>query len=110
MPQELLTVTSTSPGGRDVNNVSLNTVFDYDITADTWTQKNNMPGTQNNVRGSAVALDSLFVFGGGNPFIAPGGPATKSKAAFPVKELKAAAAAVGHKIQLPATANNTNVY
>jgi N-acetylneuraminic acid mutarotase len=99
-------------GGRDANNVSLSTVFDYDIAADTWTQKNDMPGTQNNVRGSAVALDSLFVFGGGNPFIAPDSPASKSKAAFPVKELKAAAAAakVGHKVQLPATANNTNVY
>jgi N-acetylneuraminic acid mutarotase len=99
-------------GGRDVNNVSLSTVFDYDIVADTWTQKNDMPGTQNNVRGSAVALDSLFVFGGGNPFIAPDSPASKSKAAFPVKELKAAAAAAkaGHKVQLPATANNTNVY
>jgi hypothetical protein len=57
-------------------------------------------------------LDSLFVFGGGNPFIAPGSPASKSKAAFPVKELKAAAAAAkaGSKIQVPATANNTNVY
>jgi N-acetylneuraminic acid mutarotase len=99
-------------GGRDVNNVSLSAVWDYDIAADTWTQKNDMPGTQNNVRGSAVALDSLFVFGGGNPFIAPGSTASKSKAAFPVKELKAAAAAAkaGHKIQVPATANNTNVY
>ena len=98
-------------GGRDVNNVSLNTVFDYDIAADTWTQKNNMPGTQNNVRGSAVALDSLFVFGGGNPFIAPGSPASKSKAAFPAKELKASTAAkAGHKVQVPATTNNTNVY
>jgi len=99
-------------GGRDANNVSLNTVFDYDIAADTWTQKNNMPGTQNNVRGSAVALDSLFVFGGGNPFIAPGSPASKSKAAFSAKELKASAAAAkaGSKIQVPATTNNTNVY
>jgi len=95
-------------GGRDVNNVSLSAVFDYDIVADTWTQKNDMPGTQNNVRGNAIALDSLFVFGGGNPFIIPGSPS--SKLAFPVKELKAAAAKGGRKIQLPATANNTNVY
>jgi N-acetylneuraminic acid mutarotase len=99
-------------GGRDVNNVSLSAVWDYDIAADTWTQKNDMPGTQNNVRGSAVALDSLFVFGGGNPFIVPGSPASKSKAAFPVKKLNAVAAAAkaDHKIQIPATANNTNVY
>jgi len=95
-------------GGLDDNETPpLNTVFDYDIAADTWTQKNNMPGCQNNVRGSAVALDSLLVFGGGNPFIAPGSPA--SKAAFPFQELKAAAK-VGRKIQLPATGNNTNVY
>jgi hypothetical protein len=96
-------------GGRDGNNSSLSAVWDYDIAADTWTQKNEMPGTENNVRGSAVALDSLFVFGGGNPFIAPGNPLSKSKAAFPVKELKAAAKA-GHKIRLPATATDTNVY
>ena len=82
-------------GGRDANNVSLSTVFDYDIAADTWTQKNDMPGTQNNVRGSAVALDSLFVFGGGNPFIIPGSPASKSKAAFPVKELKSCSGGEG---------------
>src|SRR5947208_1822581 len=96
-------------GGGDANNVSLNTVWDYDIAADTWTQKNDMPGTQNNVRGSAVALDSLFVFGGGNPFIIPGHP---SNAAIPLKELKAAAAAAksGHKVQLADTSNATNVY
>ena len=63
-------------GGRNANNFSLNTVWDYDIAADTWTQKNDMPGTHNNVRGSAVALDSLFVFGGGGPFIIPGSRAT----------------------------------
>src|SRR5256714_11924917 len=99
-------------GGRDANNVSLNTVFDYDIAADTWTQKNNMPGTQNNVRGSAVALDSLFVFGGGNPFIAPGSPASKTKEMFSPKELKASAAAAkaASKSRCPDTANNTNVY
>src|SRR5262245_35179882 len=98
-------------GGLDDNETPpLNTVFDYDIAADTWTQKNNMPGCQNNVRGGAVALDSLFVFGGGNPFIASGSPA--SKAASPVKELRDAAAATkaGRKIQIPATSNNTNVY
>jgi hypothetical protein len=96
-------------GGRDANNVSLSTVWDYDITADTWTQKNDMPGTQNNVRGSAVALDHLFVFGGGNPFIAPGHPSTK--AAFPSKaEIQAAAAKTGGKIRVPVTSNGTAVY
>ena len=96
-------------GGRDGNDVSLNAVWDYNIAADTWTQKSNMPGSQNNVRGSAVALDSIFVFGGGNPFIIPDSP----KAVVPVKELKGAAAAAakaGRKIQVPATSNTTNVY
>ena len=51
-------------GGRNAANSALNTLWDYDIAANTWTQKSDMPSTRNNVRGSAVALDSLFVFGG----------------------------------------------
>ena len=94
-------------GGRDGNNLSLNAVWDYNISADTWTQKSNMPGTQNNVSGSAVALNSLFVFGGGNPFIVLGSPS--SKAVFPAEELKAAAE-TGRKIQVPSTSNRTHVY
>ncbi len=55
-------------GGRDATDMVVNLVWDYDIAADTWTQKTSMPGVQNNVAGSAVALDRLWVFGGGNPF------------------------------------------
>src|SRR5207247_1589925 len=55
-------------GGRGANFFYENTVWDYNIATDTWTLKNPMPGTLNNVRGSAVVLDSLFVFGGGSPF------------------------------------------
>ena len=55
-------------GGRDLDNVSLNLVWDYDIAGDTWTQKGDMPPDQNNVPGSAVASNLLWVFGGGNPF------------------------------------------
>src|SRR5262249_7516940 len=79
MPLESLTAIFTSQVGRDANNVSLSAVWDYNIAADTWTQKNNMPGCQNNIRGSAVALKSLFVFGGSDPFIVPGSPTSKSK-------------------------------
>ena len=30
-------------GGRDINNTNLNTLYDYDIAADTWTQRANLP-------------------------------------------------------------------
>lgn len=55
-------------GGRDATNTVVNLVWDYDIAADTWTQKTGMPGINNNVPGSAVALSRLWIFGGGNPF------------------------------------------
>jgi N-acetylneuraminic acid mutarotase len=55
-------------GGRDANTNVVDLLWDYDIAADTWTQRANMPCGQDNVPGSAVALGKLFVFGGGNPF------------------------------------------
>jgi N-acetylneuraminic acid mutarotase len=58
-------------GGRDVNNTNLNTLYDYDIAADTWTQRANLPSGIN-VPGSAVIDGTLWVFSGGNPF--SGGP------------------------------------
>ena len=30
-------------GGRDINNTNLSTLYDYDIAADTWTQRANLP-------------------------------------------------------------------
>jgi N-acetylneuraminic acid mutarotase len=54
-------------GGRDINNTNLNTLYDYDIAADTWAQRANLPsGT--NVPASAVIGGKLWIFGGGNPF------------------------------------------
>src|SRR4030095_3509032 len=44
-------------------------------------QKANMPGSQPNVRGSAVALDALFAFGSGNPFLASESIATRAASA-----------------------------
>jgi len=55
-------------GGRDATNTVVNLVWDYDIAADTWSQRAEMPGINNNVPGSAVALNRLWVFGGGSPF------------------------------------------
>lgn len=71
-------------GGRDATNTVVNLVWDYDIAANTWTQKAVMPAVQNNGTASAIALDRLWVFGGGNPF----GPAREgsTKAAFVGKE------------------------
>ena len=54
-------------GGRDINNTNLNTLYDYDIAANTWTARANMPSGVN-VPGSAVIAGKLWVFGGGNPF------------------------------------------
>jgi len=55
-------------GGRDATGTVINLLWDYDILTDTWTPKTQMPALQNNVGGSAVALQRLWVFGGGNPF------------------------------------------
>jgi hypothetical protein len=66
-------------GGRDANDVVVDLLWDYNIAANTWTQRTKMPCGQNNVPGSAVALGKLFVFGGGNPFLAD-----KSRSNFPL--------------------------
>ncbi len=66
-------------GGRDLNNTNLNTLYDYDIAANTWTTRANMPSGVN-VPGSAVIAGKLWVFGGGNPFTGPGtAPTSGSK-------------------------------
>jgi len=57
-------------GGRDLNNTNLNTLYDYDIAANTWTTRASMPSGVN-VPGSAVIAGKLWVFGGGNPFTGP---------------------------------------
>jgi N-acetylneuraminic acid mutarotase len=58
-------------GGRNLVHDFLNTLYDYDIAANTWTARANMPlGV--NLPGSAVIAGKLWVFGGGNPFSGPG--------------------------------------
>ena len=46
-------------GGRDASNTTLNTTYDYDIAANAWTQKANMPAADN-VPGSAVYQGELL--------------------------------------------------
>ena len=58
-------------GGRDLANTNLNTLYDYDIAANTWTPRANLPSGVN-VPGSAVIAGKLWVFGGGNPFAGSG--------------------------------------
>ena len=58
-------------GGRNLANTNLNTLYDYDIAANTWTARANLPSGVN-VPGSAVIAGKLWVFGGGNPFTGPG--------------------------------------
>ena len=68
-------------GGRDLNNTNLNTVYDYDIAANTWTTRATMPSGVN-VPGSAVIAGKLWVFGGGNPFTGPGTAPTSGSKGF----------------------------
>ncbi len=68
-------------GGRDAANLLINDTWEFDPAGPAYTQKANMPGSQPNVRGSAVALDALFAFGGGNPFLADGNVPTRAASA-----------------------------
>src|SRR2546429_7433959 len=65
-------------GGRDINNTNLSTLYDYDIAADTWTQRANLPSGEN-VPGSAVIGGKLWIFGGGEPLA--NGPAAAPRSA-----------------------------
>jgi len=72
-------------GGRDANDVLLNLTWEFDPAGPTYTPKANLPGTQSNQAGSAVALNALFVYGGGNPFLAAGTSAATRAPAVPSK-------------------------
>ncbi|MFZ3374948.1 MAG: kelch repeat-containing protein [Chthoniobacterales bacterium] len=93
-------------GGRDLTNTEIALVYDYNIAADTWTARVNLPAA-NNAPGSGVALNRLWVFGGGNPFLGAtgGGKAASSqtKAAF-------ARTFVKGQGDVPQTTNGTVVY
>ena len=55
-------------GGRGAANTVLNTVYGYNIAANTWATLNPLPSA-NNVPGSAVVGGKLVLIGGGNPFL-----------------------------------------
>jgi N-acetylneuraminic acid mutarotase len=55
-------------GGRDPNNIALNTVYDYSILANTWTTRSPMLSATN-VAGSALYHGKIWVMGGGAPFL-----------------------------------------
>jgi hypothetical protein len=112
-------------GGRDANNLLINDTWEFDPVAQTYTQKANMPGSQPNIPGSAVALDALFSFGGGNPFLAsvPASAANSvtdtrspstNKAALPSTKTAPVRsfdpAALKRRPLLPTTTGRTNVY
>jgi hypothetical protein len=94
-------------GGRDAANLIINDTWEFDPTVPAYTQKTDEPGFyQNNVPGSGVALDALWVFGGGNPFaIGAGANQAASRAAFPFKPVKGA-----RNPKIPATDNQTRFY
>jgi N-acetylneuraminic acid mutarotase len=54
-------------GGRDSTNTILNSLWNYNIATDSWTQQANLLSSDN-VPGAAVIAGKLWVFGGGNPF------------------------------------------
>jgi N-acetylneuraminic acid mutarotase len=113
-------------GGRDANNDNINDTWEFDPAGPpAYAQKADMPGSQPNVPGSAVAIDALFTFGGGNPFLAsvpasaaniatdtrsPRAPkaAPPSTKAAPVKAFDPAI--FKHRPLLPTTTGRTNVY
>jgi N-acetylneuraminic acid mutarotase len=110
-------------GGRDANINIINSTYQFDPQAaagSRYTQKADEPGTyQNNVPGSAAAESKLFVFGGGNPFVAGGAEANAGKAApskahsaqpkssFPVELIRRL---FGHKANIPDTDNSGRFY
>ena len=73
-------------GGRDANIAIINDTYEFDPQAaagSRYTQKADEPGTfQNNVPGSGAAQGVLWVYGGGNPFVA--GPETDAGIAAPM--------------------------
>ena len=92
-------------GGRDAANLVINLNWDYDIAANTWTPKADMPGLNANVAGSGVALDRLWAFGGGNPFGPAAHGSTKAAFARPLNP-----ANIRDKTLIPLTASSTYLY
>jgi hypothetical protein len=54
-------------GGADSTGAPVNTVYDYDIAANTWTTRTPVPSPVA-APGSGVVGNQVFIFGGGTPF------------------------------------------
>lgn len=54
-------------GGRDVDHMSLSTVYDYSVATNSWSVKTPLPVSVN-YPATAVYLNRIWVFGGGDPF------------------------------------------
>jgi N-acetylneuraminic acid mutarotase len=67
-------------GGRDSTGNTINLTWEFDPSVPVYNAKANIPGTQPNQAAGAVALDALFVAGGGNPFLAAGTSAAAGRA------------------------------
>jgi N-acetylneuraminic acid mutarotase len=55
-------------GGRDAADLTLNTLFDYNVAANTWTPRASLPVAVN-VAGGTAFNGKLWVMGGGTPFL-----------------------------------------
>ena len=97
-------------GGRDANNTIINLNWEFDPTIPVYNAKADEPSSyQNNVPGSGVALNALWVFGGGNPFARSDASKSVSTAAFSSAVNKGAL--VNEKNPLvPFTDNQTRFY
>jgi N-acetylneuraminic acid mutarotase len=110
-------------GGRDAANTIINDTWEFDPAAPAgsrYTQKTDEPGSfQNNVPGSAVAQGVLWVYGGGNPFVADTPEAkagitaptkarvAQTKRSFPLEFVKRL---FGHKPNAPDTDSSGRFY
>jgi N-acetylneuraminic acid mutarotase len=110
-------------GGRDAANAVINDTWEFDPAAPAgsrYTQKTDEPGTfQNNVPGSAAAQGVLWVYGGGNPFVADGRESkagitaptsarvAQTKRSFPIEFIKRL---FGHKPNAPDTDSSGRFY
>src|SRR5882724_6036235 len=88
-------------GGRDSTFNTIQLTWEFDPAVSAYTAKANMPLHQTNQATGAVALNALFVFGGGNPFLAPGNSAVKAPS-VPSK-------ASSGTIRVPSDRNKTGV-
>jgi N-acetylneuraminic acid mutarotase len=55
-------------GGANTSGVVVNTTYDYDIAANTWTTRTAVPAALAGP-GSAVVGTNIIIFGGGTPFV-----------------------------------------